>query len=387
MNEPATDSDATSRETDQGKPEVTKSKGGPPWPVLRMVIVVAAVLLVAYGISIPSTSLLVVELLLATAALTLGGVAGFLFGIPRATTQQQRDTATTKGETETAAVQVVGGYEPSNNLEQVADWLTKILVGIGLVELRKVRDALATLGDVIAKQFAFPAVDVVSQLVFVSFLAVGFLGSFLWTRIYYGAIQMGADIDVRSLLDRMNKSENKAQNAVKAAELMLNKKVKTPVELGRGAIGEGQAAEVADPKRVAELFPDPEIRRRVETIIAWDPMDWNSDPVGDLFGDAPQVQNGRRLEARIEATLPNALAIRLRVVREGGEPLNSPVAFLLHPTYQQRIEVVTPKDGVAELTIISEGWFTVAAITDNGGTILAYSLKNLSGAPILFRNQ
>lgn len=55
--------------------------------------------------------------LVAGAALLLGGLTGFLFAFPRfgASDGQAR-------------------YLPNTNLEQVSDWLTKIIVGVGLVQ-------------------------------------------------------------------------------------------------------------------------------------------------------------------------------------------------------------------------------------------------------------
>ena len=59
---------------------------------------------------------------IAGAAAVVGGVVGFLFGIPL--TSKQRAAAANDSQ-----------YEPNTNLEQVSDWLTKIIVGVGLVQL------------------------------------------------------------------------------------------------------------------------------------------------------------------------------------------------------------------------------------------------------------
>ena len=61
--------------------------------------------------------------LAAGAALLLGGLAGFLFAFPRF-----------------GAEGVKSSYLPNTNLEQVSDWLTKIIVGIGLVQAGSIAD-------------------------------------------------------------------------------------------------------------------------------------------------------------------------------------------------------------------------------------------------------
>jgi len=68
----------------------------------------------------------------AGAAALVGGVVGFLFGIPL--TSKQR-----------AAGADGSQYETNTNLEQVSDWLTKIIVGVGLVQLGRALPALTRL--------------------------------------------------------------------------------------------------------------------------------------------------------------------------------------------------------------------------------------------------
>ena len=115
------------------------------------------------------------------------------------------------------------------------------------------------------------------------------------------------------------------------------------------------------------------------------PYEYDSDPAGELFPNCPPEANGRRIGVRILATLPRALAIEIAVRRTTGGPL-SVAAFLLHPTFQNPIEIVNATDDVATLTVYSEGAFTVVAIVDDGKTILSYPLLKLPGAPQWFRD-
>ena len=64
-------------------------------------------------------------LFIGSSSFLIGGLVGFLFGIPRAV---QGSTAPT------GAAQ----YQANTNLEQVSDWLTKIIVGVSLVEIGRI---------------------------------------------------------------------------------------------------------------------------------------------------------------------------------------------------------------------------------------------------------
>lgn len=56
-----------------------------------------------------------------------GFLIGFLFGIPKVLQAN-----------ETVAARANPQYRVNKNLEQISDWLTKIIVGLGLVQLRSV---------------------------------------------------------------------------------------------------------------------------------------------------------------------------------------------------------------------------------------------------------
>jgi len=115
-----------------------------------------------------------VGLLTAAAAFAAGALLGFLFGIPRFLAQQGV----------AAAPGGAGGpsYAPNTNLEQISDWLTKILVGVGLIQLGQVGHAISTLGTGIEGVLG-PNTQSIAIMLMVSFTIVGFLSSYLFTRL------------------------------------------------------------------------------------------------------------------------------------------------------------------------------------------------------------
>ncbi len=115
-------------------------------------------------------------LLVSGAALLVGAMLGFLFGIPRAAQHTRQQT---KDEAASDAV-----YQVNTNLEQISDWLTKIIVGVGLIQVDKIPGAFTSLSEYVAVGFGTPPVP--SSLVAASLLFLGlngFLSSYLWTRL------------------------------------------------------------------------------------------------------------------------------------------------------------------------------------------------------------
>lgn len=117
-------------------------------------------------------------LLLTLAASLSGALPGFLFGIPRfnRTSPRREDEKPAR-------------YLPNTNLEEVSDWLTKIIIGITLTQLTKIPLYLQDIADYILINsncgqmncpFAKPVI--ISLLIF--FIIAGFITAYFYTRLY-----------------------------------------------------------------------------------------------------------------------------------------------------------------------------------------------------------
>jgi hypothetical protein len=132
--------------------------------------------------------------LIACGALLSGALLGFLFGIPRAPTPPEplfvRAAAQQAGTTVPAAPQ--GDRPPSRpalqvntNLEQISDWLTKIIVGLGLIHLSQIDDGLRYLAAYFATAFGpIEGREAFTLSLLVSFSVSGFLLGYLLTRLF-----------------------------------------------------------------------------------------------------------------------------------------------------------------------------------------------------------
>jgi hypothetical protein len=263
------------------------------------------------------------------------------------------------------------------------------LIGVGLVELSKLRGFLSALGSSVESSLAgAPAgTGVVTQIVVLTFIVLGFLASFLWTRIYYGPLQTLADNEVvKSLRGKLIVS----QSELKHEKESHKKAVSVAQSLAKGEIAIPATPPSKDElqvrsKAAPNLHDWPEdVRKKVEKFEEARPI-WNTDPGAKIFLEARQEANGRRLEAQILLDLDDTLVINLQVRRYSGDHLRGTVAFLLHPTFTEPIIYAEATNDMAEAKISSAGWFTVVAIADNGRTILSFNLKELPNAPAWFK--
>lgn len=113
-------------------------------------------------------------LLIAGAASAAGILVGFLFGIPRS---PKRDPT---GEEAGQALEV------NTNLTEISDWLTKIIVGVGLVEMSTIPTHLMSMANYLGTAFGTtkPVPSAVVNLIVVYFAIFSFLLGYLWTRLY-----------------------------------------------------------------------------------------------------------------------------------------------------------------------------------------------------------
>ena len=339
-----------------------KSRGkakDPPWWLLGAVCAFVTLLLAAFGSITRSWAAFVVPLMVGVAAMAGGMLLGFLFGIPR-TTGNEDGSGSTRKDGDRGL-----DYKPSTNLEQVTDWLTKILVGVGLVELKQVTGALGKLGTLVSLALVppVPGVSVLAESVVMVFATVGFLASFLWTRVYYPAIQVGTDIGI---LEQLNS---------------LKRDVQTVAQLATSAVEAGEAMIIETPREATE--PVVKVFRKIAEFQKA-PPEFESDPTASIFAGCPSATKDRRLTGRIDKVMQGALILVARVEAIGGSTLDGEAIFLLHPTMDDPMRKVTCANDAAETRFFSEGTFHVVAIVDGGRTALMLDLGQVPRAPKWF---
>jgi len=130
-----------------------------------------------------------IGLLLALASASSGGLLGFLFGIPRTLAKEPWNN---KDKNQSAPDSQATGNKPeekgtagqavNTNLEEISDWLTKILVGAGLVQLQNIPEMLHKVGTHF--QTSLGNSELVILGVVINFSVWGFFSGYLLTRLF-----------------------------------------------------------------------------------------------------------------------------------------------------------------------------------------------------------
>ncbi|MFD8786045.1 hypothetical protein [Kitasatospora sp. NPDC059599] len=213
-------------------------------------------------------------LVTAGASAVLGGGLGFLFGVPRV-----------RGGSE----QPQGSYVPNTNLEQVSDWLTKVLLGVGLTQLGSLGERLHGLGTALAPVLGGgdAAVPFAAALV-LYFLVLGFLAGWLVTRLALPQVLNDAD----RALDLFLAGQDRDRHGDKVGADDL--RVRAMQQLGLlGGSAEHPAALAGQLPPAADSPAGPEgVVAEVRSTARRSAL--TADQVRDLFADGSE---GRRIQA------------------------------------------------------------------------------------------
>ena len=139
-------------------------------------------------------------MLWALACLAAGGLIGFIFGIPRVLQGDNPASANTdpasSSSPDNASAQAArrAAYDQrvNTNLEQISDWLTKILVGVGLINIGKISSDLGKASVYLAQGFGKGQEPFAAALI-IYFSVVGFLSGYMLTRLWLAAAFSRAD--------------------------------------------------------------------------------------------------------------------------------------------------------------------------------------------------
>jgi hypothetical protein len=168
-------------------------------------------------------------MLLFGGAILAGGVLGLLFGIPKSVSDpasvpprrslarppgrsSARTSATTDNDEHQTAESVHrSSYMVNTNLEQISDWLTKIIVGVSLTQIPTIREQFANIaryfGDGLCNAGDCKTGTAAAALIIIYGLTTGFLAGYLFTRIFLPGAFRRADRETE-LLQRISEQQN-----------------------------------------------------------------------------------------------------------------------------------------------------------------------------------
>jgi len=174
---------------------------------MKVLAGIGCLLIGLYSFRLPVSSQILrifgLGMLVAGAALLSGILLGFIFAIPRVS-DCEKDQKKRKNAAGQEAIQSSNTGEQSDsvsrngNLVDISDWLTKIIVGVGLVELHSILGNLGRLSYDLAPGL-LPAVGVGGSLgaeslsigqaaglaILIFYFTLGFLLGYVWTMVYF----------------------------------------------------------------------------------------------------------------------------------------------------------------------------------------------------------
>jgi hypothetical protein len=259
--------------------------------ILRRFQILAAAgcfLIFLYGLRFPPTwdSLRIfgVGILVAAASLTAGFLLGVVFAIPRDGNEGAKAKASTgsngsKASSDTNSSQQTSDgkdarVRPNSNLVEISDWLTKIIVGVGLVELKFIPAKLGKLSLYLGQGLegnGKSAVVISGQsaglAILVFYSTVGFLIGYVWTRLYFSSDL--EDQIYRLQKDKEKLEEEKAKLEGEKSRLQQDKAnledEKASLEQEKETLKQGTADLERDKKDLEKERDD----LRLEQLILW----------------------------------------------------------------------------------------------------------------------
>jgi len=129
--------------------------------IFCLCVMTAAMGAAIFALSSATSEMIIVGL----ASLAVGGFFGFMFGVPRVLSDEQYAT----------------------NLEVIADWLTKLLIGAGLVELGSLRNGLNEFSTKLGGELGVSQYVIFAIVIFG--MMIGILFGYLWTQTHFQAIR------------------------------------------------------------------------------------------------------------------------------------------------------------------------------------------------------
>ncbi|MBS1567277.1 MAG: hypothetical protein JST39_23040 [Bacteroidetes bacterium] len=321
-------------------------------------------------------------------SLAVGGLLGFLFGIPLS--QQggppppPPPPPQANGSNGAAAGSsvIARAYSNNTNLEQISDWLTKIIVGVGLTQIPKLQQQFHSLVLEISsgmvkymgnmKEFAMAYSG--SLLLF--YVITGFLFVYLWAKIYLKAQLLLTDRDIDKIVNSVQ------ANVAATVQREVNSQVKTKVT----------RADIERLQQKIDLFNRQRARiTQEEEEEEWKPIVQAAKPAPISYLDDAQkgrwggqsTANGYSLTASFEKRGDSFYYVTLSVQPvDSSHQLTGSVYFFMHDSFAPYIiRKAEAVNNVASIRVASYEAFTVGVYCADSQTKLELDLNELPDVP------
>lgn len=380
--------------------------------------------------------------LAAMASMLAGGAFGILFGLPTVRRLEISGHAepVVNGASITATAQALPpnqsgtansdalalNYVESTNLEQVADWLTKIIIGLSLTQYESWLNGFRRLSfDVSTRMLSgsscgaecdggvFPdGTAIPGGVLLIAYCLLGFLISYFWMRGYFiiemetarsvakarasrkiaeerAAAQIaGLKADADRLIEQARLAEAAASKRAEKAEadkLIAEEKQRKAEADAQAARQNAEDQGLLQSRQVVTFTPEDATKLADQVVFATEAAQAavgevkeaiaagtnSDDPWAGQFGSSPE-QGGLKLSAEARQSADPlyydiTLFVRTTDPTVQAEMAGKSARVFLHPTFGEEVRTVYfDKDGVAQLQILAYGAFTVGVLVETG---------------------
>jgi hypothetical protein len=363
---------------------------------LYMGLFLGMVPVIGFPITIPEMGgkILFIGLTLGIATFISSFFLGTLFGMPKRNNKKENN------------------YSLNNSLVEISDWLTKIIVGIGLVNLKEIPGYLISLGEYVraSSKYDGQLLNVYTIGIVVYF---GFLGLFIgynYMRLVLSnkykyaddnLIRRELEIAKEKVLEVKEENHQKDKKLIEIQSLVQEKEQLTKTLINK--VNEPSITNTNFQAVFKNLIDSDDAKKgnqnvelHLHKMIDKAKLKLHKGLI--IHNDDPQkgqwksnsVNNERELKATVIEETKGLYKINLQIVSTNPKinPLKNGdiVLFALHNSFgDPPFRLVQIENHTAELNFYAYGSFTVGAFVDNGETELELDLAELSNVSSHFK--
>ena len=318
-------------------------------------------------------------LLISGACFSAGALTGFLFAIPKLL----QNTSLLPDNIQNNETVILH----NDNLVQISDWLTKIIVGVGLTQLYNIPGFIKKIGLELGPSFGSLEIGrniAIGTILY--FAIVGFLAAYIWTRLYFVKLLRKTDDELRRQVTEAKQEVTVAKQETEAIkDQVSSEKSKESVEKNE------LASDISTIKLLKEKSSDELkgkldlLKQKVKEELPNKPIVVEDDPQKNRWGGKAE-NNGKQIRATVVQLEASSFYNILITVFDKEKPLNEPVAIFVHDSFRfpDNVLYVNPDaNGVAQVTLIAYEAFTIGALFADG-TELELDLNDQPGYPEKF---
>lgn len=326
--------------------------------------IMGIIALIGFPVATPGVgaSLIYIGLLLSLASFVTGFFTGILFGIPKRNEEENK------------------AYTLNNSLVEISEWLTKIIVGLGLVNLTQIPPFLINLGNFVSEKSGSDeqSVSIFAICIVIYFGVFGLYIGYNYMRLVLSQKYKASD---EALQQKLEQTQQEKAEVIAQANTMFEafNKMDTPFEKQKTVVEKSMDKEIQFVDQMVE-----KAKVKLQKGLASN----NIDPQKGQWGGV-DTKNSRILKGTVTDKGLGLFQISLKVTStDDKKPIanDDVVLFALHQTFgNPPFRLIHVVNGTAELRLLAYGSFTVGAFVDKGQTELELDLAELPGVTEYFK--